>query len=273
MNRNDYDMLTQEAKQIVERMARHFMNTRFDCIPNVLFEQHKEYENGELDSILMLINGEHCCPECGNTNIEFYTDNGNKVVEVTDAYDYDFVQCASCEAQFDSEDELDTKGANYAWPGAHAYSWWTTEYNDNQIFVDAAASAGFLVYQPQDFDGYVLSIDGGGYSFMDQHWVPLYLSLGYEWHKQESDWPYPSEEMLLSRKLKIWTGPCEVKYWVDVLKGVFGEKSAYAGTEHAYLCYLTKEQAEQAVVEHATKLSPTLRRMITQAQIIPNSKS
>lgn len=36
----------------------------------------------------------------------------------------------------------------------------------------------------REFDGrLLLGINGAGYDFYESHWVPLYLALGYQWHK------------------------------------------------------------------------------------------
>ena len=33
--------------------------------------------------------------------------------------------------------------------------------------------------------GYLFGIDGAGYSFMDEHWIPLYKARGLRWHEEE----------------------------------------------------------------------------------------
>lgn len=40
---------------------------------------------------------------------------------------------------------------------------------------------GFRIYESQEF-GYFFGIDGAGYSFYEEHWVPLYRARGLQWH-------------------------------------------------------------------------------------------
>ena len=40
---------------------------------------------------------------------------------------------------------------------------------------------GFRIYESEEF-GYFFGIDGAGYSFYDEHWVPLYRARGLHWH-------------------------------------------------------------------------------------------
>lgn len=42
---------------------------------------------------------------------------------------------------------------------------------------------GFVVYQQEEF-GVFLGIDGAGYDFYEDHWLPLYDLFGIKWHKQ-----------------------------------------------------------------------------------------
>lgn len=40
---------------------------------------------------------------------------------------------------------------------------------------------GFRIYESEEF-GYFFGIDGAGYSFYEEHWVPLYRARGLQWH-------------------------------------------------------------------------------------------
>ena len=35
--------------------------------------------------------------------------------------------------------------------------------------------------------GYFFGIDGAGYSFYEEHWIPLYKARGLQWHKTEGE--------------------------------------------------------------------------------------
>lgn len=43
------------------------------------------------------------------------------------------------------------------------------------------SECGFRVYLSDDY-GYFFGIDGAGYSFYTEHWVPLYRARGLQWH-------------------------------------------------------------------------------------------
>jgi len=46
------------------------------------------------------------------------------------------------------------------------------------------ANCGFRIYEQEDF-GYIFGIDGAGYDFYEQHWIPLYKARGLHWHNEE----------------------------------------------------------------------------------------
>ncbi len=43
---------------------------------------------------------------------------------------------------------------------------------------------GFTIYVSKDH-GFFLGIDGAGYSFLEEHWIPLYKLRGLQWHEEE----------------------------------------------------------------------------------------
>ena len=49
--------------------------------------------------------------------------------------------------------------------------------------LELMAECGFRIYEQEDF-GYLFGIDGAGYSFMDEHWIPLYKARGLHWHRE-----------------------------------------------------------------------------------------
>ncbi len=48
--------------------------------------------------------------------------------------------------------------------------------------IAAMSDCGFRVFHHDDF-GYFFGIDGAGYDFYTEHWIPLYLARGLRWHK------------------------------------------------------------------------------------------
>lgn len=47
------------------------------------------------------------------------------------------------------------------------------------------AACGFRIYESEDF-GYIFGIDGAGYDFYEDHWIPLYKARGLQWHDKEA---------------------------------------------------------------------------------------
>ena len=50
--------------------------------------------------------------------------------------------------------------------------------------LELMAECGFRIYEQEDF-GYIFGIDGAGYDFMTEHWLPLYKARGLEWHDEK----------------------------------------------------------------------------------------
>lgn len=59
-------------------------------------------------------------------------------------------------------------------------NWWLEEHGGLQ----AMADCGFRIYEQEDYE-YVFGIDGAGYDFYSEHWIPLYKARGLHWHKEE----------------------------------------------------------------------------------------
>lgn len=64
--------------------------------------------------------------------------------------------------------------------------WAFTDSCDNNWLNDednlrTMAECGFRIYESEDYD-YIFGIDGAGYSFYDEHWIPLYKARGLQWH-------------------------------------------------------------------------------------------
>ena len=54
---------------------------------------------------------------------------------------------------------------------------------ENGEGLTALSECGFRVFYHEDF-GYYFGIDGAGYDFYAEHWIPLYIARGLNWHNQ-----------------------------------------------------------------------------------------
>lgn len=62
--------------------------------------------------------------------------------------------------------------------------WAMTEQCDDEWIakhLKKVKKCGFAIFYSEDY-GYVLAIDGQGYDFYEEHWIPLYKARGLRWH-------------------------------------------------------------------------------------------
>lgn len=57
---------------------------------------------------------------------------------------------------------------------------------ENMDGVRVMSDCGFRVYESEEF-GFFWGIDGAGYSFMDEHFIPLYRARGLQWHDPDTE--------------------------------------------------------------------------------------
>ena len=57
-----------------------------------------------------------------------------------------------------------------------------TDWLENNL--EEVAECGFRIYESDEF-GLFIGIDGAGYDFYKEHWIPLYKARGLQWHKTE----------------------------------------------------------------------------------------
>lgn len=66
--------------------------------------------------------------------------------------------------------------------GNSADDYWLTEMDGIRLM----SECGFRIYEHDEW-GYFFGIDGAGYSFLDEHWVPLYQARGLQWHDEKAE--------------------------------------------------------------------------------------
>ncbi len=70
-------------------------------------------------------------------------------------------------------------GTMWAFANSLDDSWLEDEDNLRKM-----AECGFRIYESEDYE-YIFGIDGAGYNFYDEHWIPLYKARGLQWHNEE----------------------------------------------------------------------------------------
>ena len=93
--------------------------------------------------------------------------------------------------QLDNGKIIETDKANLSREDADFFPIWGTMWQfsytyDNDWLVnhlDEMAACGFRIYESEEF-GYFFGIDGAGYDFYEEHWIPLYKATELHWHKE-----------------------------------------------------------------------------------------
>ena len=66
---------------------------------------------------------------------------------------------------------------------------WTLNTFDSQWVeenLETVARCGFRIFESEEL-GIFIGIDGAGYDFFDEHWIPLYKARGLKWHDTKED--------------------------------------------------------------------------------------
>ncbi len=110
--------------------------------------------------------------------VKCYLEPGFYLVEMDDGAE---VECG--EDDFEPKEFIDVPMWGTMWSFSDsADEYWLTDMNGLQRL----AECGFTVYESEKF-GYFFGIDGAGYSFFEEHWIPLYKARGLHWHKEEEE--------------------------------------------------------------------------------------
>ena len=60
------------------------------------------------------------------------------------------------------------------------------DWLDTEKGLSAMSKCGFRIFEHEEF-GYFFGIDGAGYDFYKEHWIPLYNARGLHWHGKEGE--------------------------------------------------------------------------------------
>lgn len=91
--------------------------------------------------------------------------------------------------------------------------WWL----ENEGGIEIMSQCGFRIYEHDEW-GYFFGIDGAGYDFYAEHWIPLYKKRGLQWHDPAAE---KEAQMLGNGYRKAKLGMKQV--WVDAENNVIEE--------------------------------------------------
>lgn len=161
--------------------VQNFINQYFEEIPSeMIFSYMNIHGFGSLEDITEL-----------TTNINVFCDDGREgeVVAIKGSDDEKTVDVRVWENDEEKilsypAEEVSRRG----WEGRNGMpSWgymWLLDRNDWIDKVQELSDCGFAVFDCYDEAKLVVGIDGGGYSFTDEHFARLYDTLGMDWHNQ-----------------------------------------------------------------------------------------
>lgn len=101
--------------------------------------------------------------------------------------------------------------------GNSADDYWLEELDGIRLM----SQCGFRIYEHEEW-GYFFGIDGAGYSFMEEHWAPIYRARGLKWHDEKAEHEY---QMLKKGYHKGKLGSSQV--WLDNENNVIEEVQKY----------------------------------------------
>lgn len=128
---------------------------------------------------------------------------GSRYDEVQDAINH--IHNASAQELADERDSI-----------LPMWGWlWSFSDSADDYFMDELdgikkmSECGFRIYEHDEW-GYFFGIDGCGYSFYDEHWIPLYKKRGLQWHDPKVEQEYRMR-MNGCEKKKLGTKECWFK--------------------------------------------------------------
>lgn len=170
----------------IREAAQHWVSS-FNAIPYAVCEKLLQVSCEELHEVtppskndrVSIHSGEHA-GEYGMIIQSCYDDEDDLYLIELDGSDEDAILSID---EFDVEQDsfLPMWGTLWAFDGS-IDNWWLEEKGGLQ----AMADCGFRIYEQEDYD-YIFGIDGAGYDFYEQHWIPLYKARGLRWHDPETD--------------------------------------------------------------------------------------
>lgn len=82
---------------------------------------------------------------------------------------------------FEEEEPLPMWGTMWSF-GESLDKYWLEEREG----IRRMSQSGFRIFKSKEF-GYFFGIDGAGYDFYEEHWIPLYKKRGLKWHETISE--------------------------------------------------------------------------------------
>lgn len=105
-----------------------------------------------------------------------------KLWEASDYADFEEITPYDDDWDEDLESQFPMWGTMWSFSDPCDEEWANGEYLGPHL--KEMMDCGFRIYESEDF-GIVFGIDGAGYNFFDEHWIPLYKARGLRWHEKD----------------------------------------------------------------------------------------
>lgn len=163
------------------REAVHEWGREFNAVPRGIVEKLIKADGGACDSIR-----EVTPPARGCTVYVFDKDSYGEIVQHISDDTYR-IELYNGERIDISEDSFEVEYDSYLpmWNTMWAFNDFCDNYWLENGGLQIMADCGFRIYEQEDY-GYIFGIDGCGYDFYEEHWIPLYKARGLRWHKDDA---------------------------------------------------------------------------------------
>lgn len=163
------------------REATHEWVREFNAVPCGIIEKLIKADGGTFDAIR-----EVTPPTRGCTVYVFDKDSYGEVVQHISDDTYR-IELYNGERMDISEDSFEVEYDSYLpmWNTMWAFNDFCDNYWLDNGGLQIMADCGFRIYEQEDY-GYIFGIDGCGYDFYEEHWIPLYKARGLHWHKEDA---------------------------------------------------------------------------------------
>lgn len=191
------------------RDATHRWVAEMNAVPTDMIRDCVREQEWKLSDVTPIAKGDNVCFWDGFTVTGQELDGYGEVVEVLK--EHYKVRDSKTELLVAVEKgKMEAEGRD--WLPSWGTMWMMNDSADDYWIennLEKMAQCGFRIYEHYDY-GYIFGIDGGGYDFYSEHWIPLYKARGLQWHD-----PIAEHEDAMQRKGYQKGNLGLQEYWFD----------------------------------------------------------
>lgn len=164
------------------REAAEAWVSEMNAIPTEMIARLMQYEPDEWRNVTPPSRGDRVYVYDAPGTDEHYgevkhcLESGFYLIEMDDGAE---VECGEDDFEFEESIDVPMWGTMWSFDDNADYYWMT-----DMGGLQKMAECGFTIIESEEF-GYFFGIDGAGYNFYEEHWIPLYKARGLHWHKEE----------------------------------------------------------------------------------------